>query len=73
MTYIIQTLLKCVTCLSSYQIQYNKQWIAYQKEKILGTEPMQPADLTQKNSSRWTNEEQLIAVQGKYLFYNIIF
>lgn len=46
------------------QIQYNKQWIAYQREKILDTEPMQPPDLTQKNSSRWTNEEQLIAVQA---------
>ncbi|XP_071832778.1 REST corepressor 1-like isoform X2 [Apostichopus japonicus] len=46
------------------QIQYNKQWLAYQQDKVTSIEAMQPPELNQKNSSRWTNEEQLIAVQA---------
>ncbi|XP_072039320.1 REST corepressor 3-like [Amphiura filiformis] len=47
------------------KIQYNKQVLSHQKEKVifeLGN--LQPGENNQRNKSSWTSDEQLLAVQA---------
>ena len=49
----------------SFQIQYNKQVLSRQREKVsLELTNLRPPENNQRNKSSWTSDEQLLAVQG---------
>ena len=49
------------------QLQGNKQVLGQQREKLADIDSLRPQDPNQRNKASWTNDEQLLAVQGMQL------
>lgn len=53
-------------------MQNNKQSLSSFKRKTAeGIDDLRPPDANNRIISRWTNDEQLLAVQGKLIFFSL--
>lgn len=43
--------------------------VGQQKEKMIDIDTLRPPEPAQRNKSSWTNDEQLLAVQGKQRYF----
>ena len=51
--------------ISNPQIQLNKQFLGTQRVKLFDLGDFRLTENAARNNSRWTSEEQLLAVQGR--------
>lgn len=45
--------------------------VGQQKEKMIDIDTLRPPEPAQRNKSSWTNDEQLLAVQGKQRYFSL--